>query len=308
MHPIHSDLPIVTPDPHPRGGVERFGGLFYLGLGGLIVVGALLVWFIHGAWSLRDVFSRIYVLHDPREPADTRVFAARALSRDPRVTQSQLWDIALRRDLPPLARYLVAESLTAEIVAADPRAYAEAVAYSPNWPAWLRLLAVRPLAYAAIEGFTLPSKPLSALRENPDPAVQLWAACAQAETQGRMNSEARDFIEREARRATPYAELARLLRDASTGRAWERRALLDDATRWQRLHHAQSAEFWRGWEERDGHLRRRPVKRRDSPLPTPEQPQAHPVHRVLCGSALDDLARLFRAELELAGLDAFGTR
>src|SRR5262249_43027053 len=63
-------LPIVTPaererdQARRRSGREKYGGLFYLGLAGLLVVVSLVGWFASNAWSLRAVWFNVYVLHD----------------------------------------------------------------------------------------------------------------------------------------------------------------------------------------------------------------------------------------------------
>ena len=99
--PIHSDLPIITLDPGPkRSSRERYGALFYLGIGGLVVVIGLLAWFAHGVWSLRAVWANVYALHDPNRPESECIQAAYALSRDPRLSQDQRWEIVLRKPLP----------------------------------------------------------------------------------------------------------------------------------------------------------------------------------------------------------------
>src|SRR5262245_58073951 len=124
MPPIRSDLPIVTPDPPRRSQAERYGGLFALGIAGLLVLIALVGWFGWSAWSLREVWWNVYLLNDPGRSEADRIAAAVALSRDPRVSQRQRMDLCLSRTPPDLARYLLAESLTSEAIAADPRGYA----------------------------------------------------------------------------------------------------------------------------------------------------------------------------------------
>ncbi len=99
-----SDLPILpdrpTAPPRPKTTAEKYGGLYYLGVAGLIVVVGLLAWFGLGVWSLRAVWRNVYVLHDPERTEAERVEAAYRLSRNPDVTQRQYWDIALRKELP----------------------------------------------------------------------------------------------------------------------------------------------------------------------------------------------------------------
>src|SRR5262249_795696 len=122
-------LPIVTPDPPSRlSGREKYGGLFYLGVIGLFVLLLLVGWFIWGAWSRRDVGGTVYFLPDRNRSDEERIRAAYALSRDPQVNPRQYWDICLRKPLPELARYLVAEVLPAETALADPRGYTLTVA------------------------------------------------------------------------------------------------------------------------------------------------------------------------------------
>src|SRR5262249_25275901 len=149
---------------------SRYGGLFYLGIAGLLVLLALIGWFGYGVWTLRSVLERGYVLHDRSRPQAGRIPAALGFGHDPPVSGRQRWDIGLERDLPPLARYVVAESLTPEVYANDPRGHALAVARSQGWPDWLRILLARPIAYGAGRGIVFPSEPLQELMQNPDPA------------------------------------------------------------------------------------------------------------------------------------------
>src|SRR5258708_14408164 len=105
--PTFPQLPIVTLDPPPKlSQTEKYGGLFYLGITGLVVVVGLVGWFAWSAWLLRDVWTNIYVLHDEKKPEVDRIRAAYALSRDTRVDPQHRWDLALLRPLPPLARSL----------------------------------------------------------------------------------------------------------------------------------------------------------------------------------------------------------
>src|SRR4051812_27063925 len=85
-------LPIVTPDPPRRSDPDKYGGLFYLGAVGLAILVALVGWFAWGAWTHRDIWTNVYVLHDQKHSERDRLQAAYALARDPRVNQRQYWD------------------------------------------------------------------------------------------------------------------------------------------------------------------------------------------------------------------------
>jgi hypothetical protein len=223
-----------------------------------MVLAVLVGWFGYGVWSLREVWRDIYVLHDRHRSEVERVQAAFALSRNPRVTERQLWDIGLRKDLPPLARYVVAEALTAEAVAGDPRGYAVAVARSEGWPGWLRLLLSRPLAYAAARGDALPREPLQELSRNPDPTLVLWSEFALAAGSG-GDPAAAASIEEAASGGGPDREPAVLLRDALRAPPDLRTELLDRATLWLRTHHSEAARLWAGWEVHGDQLVTRPA-------------------------------------------------
>ena len=56
--------------------------------------------FAHG-----ETEQRIYLLNDSRRPEATRLQAALELSRDPRVTQQERWDLAMSR-IPPVNNLL----------------------------------------------------------------------------------------------------------------------------------------------------------------------------------------------------------
>lgn len=242
-------LPIVTPDPPRLSQGEKYGGLFYVGAVGLLVLMALVAWFAWGTWSHRAVWSNVYILHDRHRPDAERVRAAYALSRDPRVNQRQYWDMCLRTPLPGLARYVLAESLTAEAASADPRGYVLTVARSPGWPRWLRLLLARPLAYAAARGLAVPVDPLVELRDRgDDPALTLWAdfALAASAPADRADAATRALADA-ARGDRPDHALAQALLDSLHARGDERIRRLDVATRWLRTHHPEAARLWAGW-------------------------------------------------------------
>jgi hypothetical protein len=258
----HSDLPIITLDPGPRRpSREKYGALFYLGIGGLIVLTGLLAWFGFGVWSMRAVWTNIYVLHDPNRPEVERINAALALSRDPRVSWEQRWEIALRKPLPPLARYLIAESLRSEALGGDPRAFACAVAYSADWPDWLRILLTGPLARGAGAGATIPDEPLQALAARSDPVLRLWALHALAVAHPDDHQAAHE-LERAATSNGPHRDLAeRLLAALRAQPGPERVRWLDEATRWLRSHYPPAKAVWEGWEDRGDRI----VKKQGEP-------------------------------------------
>ncbi|MGE3820142.1 MAG: hypothetical protein AB7I30_12035 [Isosphaeraceae bacterium] len=249
-------LPIVTPEPDRLSQTEKYGGLFYLGLAGLVLSLSILGWFAWGVWSTREIWRSVYVLHDPQRTEDERVQAAYALSRSVDVNQRQLWDVALRRDLPPLARYVVAEGLTAEAVAADPKAYGAAVARSEGWPDWLRLILTRPMVYTAAIDRPVPRESLIELTASPSPALVLLARFAlAASSAGDPESEAA-LREAAERGEGELRGLAEDLVQALDGRRLDQKLIpLDRATiRLRTLDPA--APLWRGWEVQGETLRR----------------------------------------------------
>jgi len=248
-------LPIVTPGPPPRTRTqaEKYGGLFYLGIGGLAIILVMVGWFSFGVWRLRDVWANVYILSDRTKPEDRRIEAAFALSRDFHTNTEQRREIVLRKDLPELARYLVAESLGADIVNDDLRGYPRVVAKSEGWPNWLRLLLTRTLALASANGASLPAESLEELRNHPDRMIGLWAAFAEA-VSTKPSPESSRMLAEAAAGNGPELELAEILQAAVTAKEEEQRHLLERATIWLRTHHPEAIRIWKGWEVRDGKL------------------------------------------------------
>ena len=234
-------LPIVTPDPPRKSQAEKYGGLLYLGLGGLACLLVLIGWFGYGLWEMKGVWADIYVLNDVRRAEVDRLNAAWRLARDPRVTQRQRWDLAISQTPPDLARYLLAETLTSEAAEADPRAYGLAVARSQGWPNWLRVLLARPMAYAAGEGGAVDREALEELARDPDPFVAGFAGFAL--DVGRPESGPKIPNE-----PNSSAFLDRLDR-ARSARQPIRDEALDEATALVRSSHPDAVRAWEGWEE-----------------------------------------------------------
>ncbi|GIW87767.1 MAG: hypothetical protein KatS3mg108_2091 [Isosphaeraceae bacterium] len=242
----YPELPILPSAPSPpsaprRSIADRYGALFVLSLAGLFVLTGLIAWFSWSVWGLRNVWEAIYVLNDPARPVAERIAAAQRLATNPAVTPRQLWDLALSRVPPDQARYLLAEALTDEAIAADPNGYALAVARSQGWPAWLRVLLIRPLAYGA-DSHPLPKAPLDELSGSNDPILALWAAYARAA--GRDDPQARATLQAESH--GDHAQLATILLHAldAPPRSNLRRSWLDAATAWLRDHHPEARRLW----------------------------------------------------------------
>jgi hypothetical protein len=247
------ELPIITPDPPRLSMAEKYGGLYYLGIAGLILTIALVGNFAYGLWSSRDLWYSVIVLSNPGRPEPERIKAAWTVSKHSWTNDRQRSDLAFRTALPPLARYIVAEGLTTEAIRTDPKGYALMVARSEGWPDWLRLLMIRPMAYGVGEGYRIPWEPLDALRSHPDPAIALWATYTRAVNPPGDRSAAQ-ALEKSAASAGPFQPLAVLLEAASKAEGSPRILKLDEATAWLRRNHPESAKLWKGWEERAGKL------------------------------------------------------
>jgi hypothetical protein len=238
------ELPILhSVPPPPRTERDKYGGLLYLGAGGLAVLIVFITWFGYRVWQLRDVWAQVYALHDPTRSDAARIDSAMTLSRDKRVADHQLMEICLRRDLPDRARYVLAEAVSTEAVARDPRAFALTVAMSPDWPDWLRLVLARRLAYGAGRGYAIPESALDELAKHSDPMIRIWANYALAVLPG-VKSEAGARLVEAARAPDDSRKLAAMLLAARDGPASEREHRLDEATIWMREHHPQAAKIW----------------------------------------------------------------
>jgi len=251
-----SDLPIINaPDPFERRTTaEKYGSAYYLGIAGLVIVVSLVTWFAVRVYALRAVWRDVYVLSDEKRSESERIQAAWRLAHDPDVTPVQAWDIALRKSPPPLARYVLAESLDARIVRRDPRGYALAAAYSENWPPWLRLLAARPLLEAAAEGVALPAEAIHALQDDPDPILATWATATEALRDNATAAEKTAALDRLKQTKTENRSLHPLIlaledviRLSDDNQRLERLEAIDGATVWLRSNDPSARQVWRGW-------------------------------------------------------------
>lgn len=255
------ELPILDsrppPPSPPRSEREKYGGLYWLGLVGLVIALAWVSWFAYSAWSLRDLWSDVYALADPARDEGERVNAAQRLARNPDATDRQRWDLAFRKDLPLLGRYLLAESLTAGAARGDPRGFALAVAYSEGWPDWLRLLLTRVIGLAASNRVRFPAEPLRALAGQADPFIRAWANYALAAGPD-PDAAAREALAEESRGDSPASGLARDLVAALDSSGDARASRLEAATARLRTDHPGASEVWGRWAGRDGQLVPRP--------------------------------------------------
>jgi hypothetical protein len=251
-------LPIVSPDVPRRTQREKYGATLYLGLAGLLIILALVGWFGYRFWTMRDVWARVYVLHDAKASEEARLQAAFALSRDPRVEPRQLWEMSLRRNLPDLARYILADGIGTALVAEDAQGYVSAVALSPDWPSWLRLVLARPMAYAATAGHTISRETLSELCRQDDKITRLWALYALA-VQSNPDPQTVVMLEKASSEGGPLKELADLFLSALRADESRRPEILDRATAWNRAHHPEAARVWQGWAVQGGKLVRVPA-------------------------------------------------
>jgi hypothetical protein len=251
-------LPILSqaevPPPPRLSQREKYGGLFYVGIAGLVLLCVMVGWFAYGFWSLRDVWEDVYVLHNPKRSEWDRMQAAFRLSHDPRVNDGQRMEICLRRDVPDLARYLLAEAISTDAVASDPRSFSLAVARSADWPDWLRLLLTRRLAYGAARGYAIPREALNELAGHSDAMIGLWANAALTLLSPETDPQPAAALEQATHVPAPMGELASLLRTAIRLPADQREKTLDQTTVWLRTHDAQAAKIWAGWGEVGGRL------------------------------------------------------
>jgi hypothetical protein len=262
-----SDLPILPSVPPPglppprvsaRTDAQKYGALFWAGLVGLVAVVAMVGWFGIGIYRMSDVLGLTYTLHDPKEPEPMRVQAAYAIARSGRATDRQLWDMAIRTTNPPLARYVLAEALTADAVRADVRGYSLAVARSPGWPGWFRWLIFRPMALRAGEGVQPSAELVAEIRDAlPEGAARLWVAFfvlaggSDDHALGEWAREAMKHAKADDALRPLAVQFDDLLRQKDPGR---RRIQLERATHWMRHNEPQCEALWRGWEIRDGRL------------------------------------------------------
>ena len=267
------ELPILDPDPPRMTLREKYGGLFYLGVGGLIVSVLLVGTFFYQLYRTRDLWAAVYVLHEPQSSDPARFEAAWLIARSPDANDRQRMDFALRKDLPDLARYIIAEGLTPDAIQADPKAYAVMAARSEGWPDWLRLMVARPMAYAVGQGYRIAWEPLDELRGRSDKALALWMTYTRA-VMGPGDPSVLKQLRDAAAQPGPYKGLATLLEEAASASGQERVAKLDAATAWLRSDHPPCVQVWDGWEERNGELALKPIESKPNST-TGDKPKPH---------------------------------
>ncbi len=117
------------------------------------------------------------MLHDPKRRESDRVQAAFRLSRDARVNDGQRMEMCLRRDVPDLARYLLAEAISTDAVASDPRSFCAGRGPQPG----LARLAAASAGAAAdvrgVRGYAIPREALDELAGHSDPMIGRLGEC-----------------------------------------------------------------------------------------------------------------------------------
>jgi hypothetical protein len=210
---------------------------------GLVALVGFIAWFAWNVWSLRGVWTDVYLLHDSSKPDADRIAAAARLANDFRLPAQERWEIALRKPLPPKARYLIAESFPGEVASADSAMFAKIVARSEGWPAWLRLLCLRTVAVAASEGSYLPAEGLAELERGSDVYERALLDYARAASGDR---EALARLRESATANQPVSPLAGILAAAIEVGSFERKQALTEATLWLRQHHPAAVAVWEG--------------------------------------------------------------
>jgi len=242
-------LPILNGPPPPGlGQHEKYGGLFYLGLAGLVLLLALVSWFAWNVWSLRGIFGDVYTLNDPHKPDPERILAAMRLAHSNGLADTQRLEMCLDRSLPDLARLILAEGVSADLVAEDPRVYALTVARSEGWPSWIRLALAFNIARGVIRGYTIPSEALQELAQNKDRAVAALGLFAQAAAL-QPDPQARAALQSAAADKTT-GQFAALLLEVLDLPVPARERRLDEIAIWTRTGHEPSAHVWSGWNPR----------------------------------------------------------
>ena len=266
--PKFPELPLLDPDPPRMSLRDKYGGLYYAAIGGLIASVLLIGNFFVQFYRQSDFWFAFAIVANPQLDDGTRDHAAWTIAHSPHANDLQKYDLALRRDLPELARYILAEGLTAEAIQADPKAYALMVARSEPWPDWLRLMMARPMAYAVGEGYRIAWEPLDELRRRSDRAMVLWMTYTRA-VMGPGDATIGRQLRDAAGQPGPYQGLAALLVAAMDKSGAERAAKLDEATAWLRANHPPCAQVWDGYEVRDGQLVARVNGPASPPAPSP---------------------------------------
>lgn len=191
------------PPEQPRLSMsQKYGGLYWLGTGGLVVSIMLVGWFAIQLWLMRDVWREIYVLHRAGLPDDRRISAAAFLAKDPRVEPAQIQPMLFRRDLPDRARYLLAAGLKKTDTAISARQMlgllATEGATSP--PDYLRGHLARLAALSIPAERNFPEKQFEGLLTDREKAVAAWSAFALTRSKIESTRQAgMSYLEKKAR-------------------------------------------------------------------------------------------------------------
>lgn len=247
------ELPILPAPPNRRSNRERFGSLYFLGIGGLVFVLALISWFGWGVWNLREVWRDTYVLYQTGRSLIDRVQAADRLAHDPRVTTQQKLAILLDPQVPDLARWRVGESLGSDAAESDPIEFSKLLLPDRRQPVWLDLLLLRVLADASDHSVRFPPALLDAIDPGEDRWRQVWLDYARMFQNG-AGPEHRERLEQIRRSPGQTVEAAELLARAADAEEPRRASLLREAFLSTRAMHPGVQQIWRGWTETQGRL------------------------------------------------------
>lgn len=229
-------LIVLGSDPPPprRSSTSRYGLLYPLGILGLVVLIGWVGWFAYRAWTMRDVWRAVAILHDPARPIDDRLASARFLADDPRVTEDQIEPMVFGPDLPIRARMILADGLVRPSVLhhRSPRR----IDRFEIIPLPLRLALLMRMAEAAEPDVPWPATPLERMGvRGGDESTRVLSLYCRSAAFG--SAQAASELQEAADGEASGEGLASILSAALESDDESRRKRLDQATRWLNQHH-----------------------------------------------------------------------
>lgn len=220
------------PPQQPRlTNFQKYGGLYWLGIAGLVSSLLLVGWFAVNMWLMRDVWREIYVLHNEDLPEARRIAAAEFLANAPDIEATQIQPMIFRRPLPEKARIILAESLKQADNAASARQMlgllATEGATSPQ--PWLRRHLARLAAITIPVDSRFPANTFEKHLSDDDAVVADWSAFALTrQNDPLLRKKGVDWLES---RSGDDTKLAEALLAAVRGVDLSRSLALEQATR-----------------------------------------------------------------------------